>query len=642
MLDTLRRNVRRLSWTLWLVIASFVVFFGPDLMSWGSTPAVARVNGDPILMGEYRQALSDQMDFYRNMNPGQELTDDLIEQLQLERVVLEQLIRRRLLVAAAEDQGFAIAPQEIKDRIMQYPVFRTESGRWIGDVEYLNILRRNGLDPAQFEESVVEDLLVERMTGLITEGLGVSDAELQELFQRDNEQVRLDFVQVRPTAFELDVRDTISEERLRAHYDDDPEAYRLPEQRRVSYALIDTEAIRDATSIDDEAIGAEYEASIAEFTVDEQVKARQILFRVPPAADEAQRTEARERAEAALARLEAGEDFAALAEELSDDPSATAGGDLGWVTRGRQVEGFDEAAFELEAGETSDVVETTFGFHLILVEDRREAEVRPLEEVRGQLEQRLAWERAEARAEELSNQIRRQVLSGVGLEQLAEEHELEIEESPLFAQSSGFGGFTSAAFTDRAFSLGEGRVAEPVRVRRGYLVFRVDEIAAPHTPPFEEVRDRVLQDVAQVVARERAEEAAAEYAERLRAGEELATIAAEASSVVESSEMINREGYVPQLGRAPQLVDAAIEVGQGGAGGPVEVGDRYVVFRVVEHVQPDWTAFAANKNDLREQELGDRRNRLFEAFLNSLRNEYTVRIYETEIDPEADHTGHAH
>lgn len=627
MLDTLRRNVRRLSWTLWLVIAAFIVLYIPNLVTGGAGDAVADVGGEPIMAAEFQRQFNEQINYYRSLNQG-DLPDDFAQNLQIRNVVLEQMIRRLLILSAAREQGFAIAPQEIKDRIIEYPVFRDDEGRWVGDQEYVAILGRNGLEPAAFESSIIDDLLVERLTGLITEGVTVSDQELQELFQRTNETVSFDYVQVRPTAFAIEVGDELSEDDLRAHYDGAPDVYRLPEQRRVSYALVDTEAVRDALQIDETTLRAEYDASVAEYTIQEQVKARQILLRLPPTVTDEEKAAKRADAEAALVQLSAGEDFAGLAEELSDDPSSTAGGDLGWVTRGRQVEGFDEAAFGLEPGDTSGVVETAFGFHIIRVDERRAEQVQPFEEVRGQLEQRLAWDRAESEASDVSDEIRRDVLRGVSLEELAETHGLTIDTSLPFTQDQGFGEYTSFEVTGRAFSLGEGRLGEPVRVRRGYLVFRVDEIIAPHTPSFDDARDRVRGDVVDIRSRERAAEVSRAYAERLAQGEALSVIAAEASSVVDTAADLGRDGSVPALGRSAELLQAVFELDSGQSGGPIEINDRLVVFRVSEHRQPDWSLFAEQTETLREQEAGNRRNRLFEGFVQSLRDNYTVRVHE--------------
>ncbi len=627
----MRRNVRRLSWTLWLVIAAFIILYIPDLVAGGGGDVVAKVDGDPITVGEFRQALGRQLDLYRQLNQGQ-LPEGFADSAQVRSVVLEQLIRRRLLLAAARDQGFAVAPQEIKDRIMEYPVFRDDQDRWVGDQEYIAILRRNGLDPAEFEQSVIDDLLVERLTRLITDGVAVSDEDLQRLYQRQNERVRLEFIQVRPGAFEAEVTDAITEDEVRARYDRDPDAYRLPERRRITYALVDTEAIRDQVHLDEDRLRREYEAAAEEYTIPEQIKARQILFRVPPAADEQERSEIRQRAEQARERLLAGADFAELARELSDDPSAAAGGDLGWVTKGRQVEGFDEVAFALAPGETSAVFETPFGFHIVRVEEHRDAQVQPFEEVRGQLEQRLAWEEAERQAERLAQQIRREVLGGASLEEVAEQHDLQLDASPLFSRQEGFAEFTSPEFLARVFALGSGRVAEPVRVRRGYIVFRVDEIDPPHTPEFDEVEARVRRDVIRERARARARQVAAELVERIAAGEEPAALAAEVGASVEATEAITRDDPVSGLGRSPKLLEAAFALDSGQAGGPVEVEGRFVVFRVIEHQQPDWSAFADRRESVRQQELINRRNRLFEAFVQSLRERYSVVVYDSVLE----------
>lgn len=627
MLDTLRRNVRRLSWTLWLVIAAFIVLYIPNLVAGGGSNVVAEVAGDPIMAAEFRRNFNEQLSYYRNLNQG-ELPDDFAQSLQIRNVVLEQMIRQRLVLVAARDQGFAIAPQEIKDRIMEYPVFRDDEGHWVGDQEYLTILRSNGQDPASFEESIISELLVERLTGVITEGVRITDRELQDLYQRRNETVSFEFVQVRPTAFELDVGAGITVDELIAHYERDPDAYRLPEQRRVSYVLIDTEAIRDAVQIDEDALRAEYEAKIADYTTGEQVKARQILFRVPPGVSQEEKDEIRTRAEEAVQRLAEGADFAQLAIELSDDPSAAAGGDLGWVTRGRQVEGFDEIAFELEPGSISEIADTAFGFHIIRVEEERAEQVQPFEEVRGQLQQRLAWERAEEQASEMSERLRREVLRGTGLEALTQEHGLSIDTSPFFTQETGFGEYISAEVTGRVFSLGQGRVGEPVRVRRGYLIFRVDEIAAPHTPAFEQCKQAVRADVIEIRARERAAQVASEYVERMRQGETTRAIADDASTVLDTAEALTRDGFVPALGRSAELLNAAFGLDSGQVGGPVEVDDRLVVFRLTEHRQPDWSLFAEQQDALREQEIGERRNRLFEGFVQRLRDRYRVRIHE--------------
>ncbi len=634
MLDKMRRNVRKLSWTLWLVIAAFIILYFPDFFAGGPDNAVARVDGQVITLTEYRNALNEQMNYYRGLNQG-ELPENFIQQIQLHNVVMEQLVRRRLILAAARDQGFAIAPQEIRDRLVQFPAFTDELGRWVGMEEYRNVLAENGVDQTTFEQQMVEDLLVERVTGLLTEGVQVGDSQLREVFQRQNERVRFDYVQVRPTTFEAEVLGEVDDASLRARYGDKSDAYRLPEQRTVSFAVIDTEALRDTVTVADEDLRAEYDASAAEFTTDEQVKARQLMVRVAPTATDEDKAAARATADVALERIRGGEEFAAVAEEISDDPSSATGGDLGWVTRGRQIEGWDEAAFVLQPGEISEVTETPFGFIIVLVEDRREARVQPFEEVSGQLEQRLAWDAAETRAGELADEIRAAVLRGTSLDDVATTHALTVETSPPFSEDAGFGEYSSREFTGRAFTLGLGRVAEPLRVRRGFMVFRIDEITAAHLPEFEDVVAAVRADEVDERSIARAQERSAEFVARLADGETLAVIGEEAAAVVDSTELVTRDEVVPALGRAPGLMEAAFEAGMDGAGGPIDVNGRFVIFRVLEHEQPDWTLFASQSDDLREQEASQQRNRLFEAYVGALRDRYSVTVNQDLVDSVA-------
>jgi len=633
-LDKMRRNVRKLSWTLWLVIAAFIILYFPDFFAGGPDNAVARVDGQVITLTEYRNALNEQMNYYRGLNQG-ELPENFIQQIQLHNVVMEQLVRRRLILAAARDQGFAIAPQEIRDRLVQFPAFTDELGRWVGMEEYRNVLAENGVDQTTFEQQMVEDLLVERVTGLLTEGVQVGDSQLREVFQRQNERVRFDYVQVRPTTFEAEVLGEVDDASLRARYGDKSDAYRLPEQRTVSFAVIDTEALRDTVTVADEDLRAEYDASAAEFTTDEQVKARQLMVRVAPTATDEDKAAARATADVALERIRGGEEFAAVAEEISDDPSSATGGDLGWVTRGRQIEGWDEAAFVLQPGEISEVTETPFGFIIVLVEDRREARVQPFEEVSGQLEQRLAWDAAETRAGELADEIRAAVLRGTSLDDVATTHALTVETSPPFSEDAGFGEYSSREFTGRAFTLGLGRVAEPLRVRRGFMVFRIDEITAAHLPEFEDVVAAVRADEVDERSIARAQERSAEFVARLADGETLAVIGEEAAAVVDSTELVTRDEVVPALGRAPGLMEAAFEAGMDGAGGPIDVNGRFVIFRVLEHEQPDWTLFASQSDDLREQEASQQRNRLFEAYVGALRDRYSVTVNQDLVDSVA-------
>ena len=191
----MRRNARRLYPVLWLVIIAFIAFIpgmGP-----GVDNVVARVDGDPIYLDEYRFALQQQTAYYRDMSGGS-LPEDFLQQIQIEQIVLESLIRERLILAAARDQGFSVSDREISERIHQYPAFLQE-GVFIGRDRYLQVLRNNGIESEDFEQDVADEILYQKFTELVSNGVTVTGREVEDEYQRRNEQVQFDFFVVRAT-----------------------------------------------------------------------------------------------------------------------------------------------------------------------------------------------------------------------------------------------------------------------------------------------------------------------------------------------------------------------------------------------------------------------------------------------------------
>lgn len=158
--------------------------------------------------------------------------------------------------------------------------------------------------------------------------------------------------------------------------------------------LIDEQFTQKAAVSEDE-IKTFYESRLDSFKQPEQVRARHILMKVDPQADESQRAEARKKLEMIQQKLQKGEDFEALAKEYSEGPSNAKGGDLGYFGRGQMAKPFEEAAFALRSGEVSDIVETKFGYHLIEVIDRKPETPVALKDVRGRIEQYLKQQKVQ-------------------------------------------------------------------------------------------------------------------------------------------------------------------------------------------------------------------------------------------------------
>jgi peptidyl-prolyl cis-trans isomerase D len=622
----MRRNVRKLSWVLWLVIVAFIAFYIPDLIR-GPSNIVARVDGEPIYIADFQQALQQQTAYYQSVSGGN-LPDDFLQQMQIREIVLESLIRDRLILAAARDQGLSVSAREILARIMEYPTFQ-EDGIFIGPDRYKQVLQVNGISFEDFERQVHDEVLFEKFTELVSNGVTVTNREIEDAYQRANEQAQFDFFIVSSAGLEPEVSELLTDEGVRVLFEENIFDYRVPERRRVSFAVIETEAIRESVKLDEQELRTAYAASIEEFTIPEEVRARHILFRLPPEPDEETIAETSSAAQEILSEIRNGADFSTLAEENSDDTAtATSGGDLGWFRRGRMTPEFEEVAFSLEIDETSDIVQTPFGLHIIRLDGSRPEQVRPFEEVRAQLDQRITFERSEEIADQRAEELRVEVLRRTNFEDLAAQFGLELRASPLFSQLEGFSEVLSPEFTRQVFVAGRDRVSEPIRFGNGHVIFRVDEIVESHEPELAEVEDAVRSDLIIELAEERAAEVADEFAARLEQGEGFDVLAAEIAASIQSTELIQRDGVVPDLGRQSALVLAAFDHAPGEVGGPVKVDRGYALFRVTAHVQPDWGQYATQGDVLRNEMLNQRRSGLFESLVRELREQYTVVTYE--------------
>ena len=176
-----------------------------------------------------------------------------------------------------------------------------------------------------------------------------------------------------------------------------------------------------------------YTRHLETFQRPEQVRARHILFKVASSASAEQEAQVRTRAEAVLAALQNGEDFATLAKQHSEDTAtAEQGGDLGYFPRGQMVAPFEEAAFSLPVGQLGDLVRTPFGWHILRVEDKREAETKPLAEVEPEIKDKIREDKArDAAAAFVDDMLTALEANPQQFVALAQQHELEVVTTPF-------------------------------------------------------------------------------------------------------------------------------------------------------------------------------------------------------------------
>ncbi len=269
--------------------------------------------------------------------------------------------------------------------ILEYPVFQKDG---VFDQErYVFILQQNRMSPATFEGRLAQDLMLRKVEDFVRRQAVLTEDEVTEDIRFNHSEIRVAHATVRPEPIEN--LPSPDEAEVQAYFEQHKERYREPEKRRFAWVLFGVEDHLESVQVTDEEISLYYEDHPQEFHQDPQVRARHILFRVADTAPEDEVNEIRAKAMDVLEKAKGGEDFSQLAREHSQDPgSATRGGDLGYFTKGRMVPEFEEAAFAMEKGSYSKTpVKTQFGFHVIKLEDKRDAAPPAYETVAAQVRQ---------------------------------------------------------------------------------------------------------------------------------------------------------------------------------------------------------------------------------------------------------------
>jgi len=613
MLDRMRKRIGWLKWILALVILAFVVFYVPDFLrqtdAAGPGEVIARVGDQSITVGEFRRAYQAQMAAYQRAYGGS-MNEQLLRQMGIDQQILQQMVDERAAVHEARRLGLTVTDAELASRIYSLPAFQRD-GRFAGQQAYEQVLRsaRPPLTTSQFEDSLRRALLVEKLRSAVTDWISVSDSEVDREYQRRNEKVKLEFVTV--SAEDLRGEVEVSDADLAAYFEANKEQYRIPEQRKMKFLLVDTDAIKGRITVPPGDVEQAYRQNIDQYTTPEQVRASHILLKT----EEKDAAAVRKQAEGLLKQARAGADFAALARQHSEDEgSAPQGGDLDYFGRGRMVPEFEEVAFELEPGQISDIVESPFGLHIIKVVDRKPAVTASFEDVKAQIAEQLAFERAQAEASTVATSLDAEIDRAADLERVAKARGLTVQESDFFGRDDAIKGLGPAPeVTQQAFELEEDEAAGPVRVARGHVFFSTIGKQDSRLPALEEVKDRVRDDAVTDRAAELARDRAKELVEPLR--KDFGRAAKSAGLEVRTTELLPRGSTWPDIGMSPALDAAVFDLPVGGVTAPVSTPTAVVIARVADRQEIVAAAMEAGRDALREEMVQGQRGRFFTAYM---------------------------
>jgi peptidyl-prolyl cis-trans isomerase D len=609
---------------------------------------VVRINNEAIPPAEFIRVYNNMLRMYQDVYKDN-FKPEMAKALGLKNRTVDALIRASLTRQEAKRIGLSVDDAEVRDAIASLPAFQ-QDGRFDKEL-YLRVLRASQISPGEFEDSEQEDLLVKKLQDLILAGVHVSEAEVLDRYRIDHEQVNLRFIKLDSASFIPQVQ--LTDQDVQAYYDKHRDTFREPDRARIEYVLYPPDKFAGEAQVSDAEVQKYYDEHAAEYEKPEQVHARHILFRFAPGATAEDKAKVRQRAEEVLAKVKAGEDFAALAKQYSEDASAAQGGDLGSFTRGKMVAPFERAAFSLAPGETSDLVESPFGLHIIKVDSKESAHTQTLEEVRAQIADKLKQEKARDLARVHADADRAKVTSGEKLADVAQASGLSVATPAPFARTDVIAGLgRNPELGTAAFAAAAGEVGAVIDTPNGSIVFRVVEKLPAHVPELSAIRDRVETAVrnerAQALAKTAAEAMLAELqktpdidAVAKTSDAKADTAKAHDAKVEETGSFTRQATSIPNLGVAPELKKAAFQLTPEKPVAPAvyNVAGSSVVAVLKERIPADAEKFQTGKANLIKQAEERRKEQAMEQFVNYLKAHASIQVSDDYLASVAE-TGH--
>ena len=635
MFDLFRSRDKAVRWLLTgmlvLVALSMVTYLipGSGTGSTGTgtdTTVAAQIGKDKITSQDISRAI-------QNMTRNRQLPPELLS-IYVPQIVT-QLINERMLAYEADRMGLKVSDDETNNAIIDtLPPQLVKDGKVDGAT--LNaMLQQEGVSLAALKDSTARQLLVNRLQQIVVSSVVVSPKEIENEFRKRNEKIKLQYALLTDAKYQSEAEPTDAE--LHAYYDSHKSDFRIPEKRSYGILVMDP-AVIGAQSVPTEAqLQSEYNNRRNEFQVAERVKARHILLK----ADASNDAQVKPKAEALLKQIQGGADFAKLAKENSQDPGSGAqGGELGWIVRGQTVPEFEKAAFSLGVGQTSGLVKTTYGYHIIQVEAHEQAHLQPFEDVKAQLISDYQKRQANQKMQDLSDKaIAALRKDSSHPEQVAQSLGLQFVQANNIAPGDALPTLgASKEFDDAVASLRKGEVtAGPVALANGKaLVAAVTDVQPAHQATFDEAKA----DVKTQAGKEKLNKLLAEKAKELAAktqsmGGDLEKAAKSMNIEVKTSQDVDRQGAIESVGTASTITDAFTKP-VGAILGPQSLATGQLVAKIVSKTPADLSLLpaqmAAIRDELKQQKQRDRAQLFQEGLKSRLTSAGTLKIHQDVIN----------
>jgi len=557
----------------------------------------------------------------------------------------DNLISQKALVYEADRMGLGVNNDELVSYLHkgQWGQVFFPGGNFIGQEGYENFIQSQfGIGVAQFEHELKGQLAQEKLLTTVGAAIVVSDKEITDQVMRQDTKVKFQYAFL--TLDDIKKQINPSQEELKAFYDANKQQLvnSIPEKRKARYIVIDPTKLAEKVQVSPDELQAYYNQHQDEFRIPETVTVRHILIKTPTPGpdgkvDQKAVDAAKAKADDIEKQLKGGADFAELAKKYSEDPgSAQNAGLLPALKKGQTVPEFEQAAFNTPKGQMTGVIRTSYGFHIIKVEDRQSARLKPLDEVRAQIEPLIKQNKTNAEAKKLADAVQSMARTS-GLDKAAASKGLTVTNTELIARGDSLPAVGSAPdLTNALFSTNKDNPADTTQIPQGYAVYQVTEIQPPQTPTFEQAKAKLEEQFKSQRAQSLLTQKTQQMSDRARAEHDLSKAAKEAGAVVKTSDLVDSNAQVPDVGQMSGPASVAFDMKPGEISGPLQGASNGIVLAVLEKQEPSADQIKKSWDTARETLLQQKRQAMEMLYVQNLRDQLEkqgkIKINKKEME----------
>jgi peptidyl-prolyl cis-trans isomerase D len=627
------KSVRILLGALLLLVAlSMLTYLVPNYNTGSNTSdtIIAEIGKDDVI------TLPEVQRLIQNTVRGRQLPPDVLPNYV--PTMVDQMVTERALAYEAARLGFQVTDADLADTIRQSAPGLFQDGRFVGKDAYASMLAQQNISIAEFESDLRRQILVTRLREVAIEGTIVTPLEIEQAYRKKNEKIKIEYVKIPNDKYRAEVQPSAGE--IQNFYKANNARYRTPETKNLAILIADPAKMEQTATPADADLRRMYTQNLDSFRTPERVKVRHILLKTDgkPASEE---PKIKAKAEDLLKQIRGGADFAALAKKNSEDTGSAANGGAmpDWVTRGQTVPEFERAAFSLKPGQTSDLIKTQYGYHIIQVLQHEDARLRSFEEAKSE----LAVQGKKQSVNDAMNKISDTAQAALQKdpahpEKVAADLNMQLVRVDGFAAGQTVKEIGASPDFDQAVAaLKKGEASQLLALPDNKVALAlVTDVTPPRPQTFEEVQNKIRDTIMQnrlVVA---VQNHARELVEKAKSmGGDLAKAAKTMGLQVKTSGEIDRLGSVEGLGSAAYVQEGFTRP-DGTVFGPISTPDATVVAKVLQHADPDLSKLPEQRVALRDEIKGQKgrdRNSLFETGLrDALIKQGKIKIHQDVIN----------